>query len=294
MKTKIFMLVMLAVTSANAQKLGGLTPDIVKTLASVQGKFAVGIYDLQRGDTLFINPDTIFHAASTMKTPVMIELYRQAEAGKINLDDNIVITNEFKSIVDDSPYKLEVGDDSDSVLYKQLGSTKTVRELIRLMITVSSNLATNILIELADANQVMATMESIGANDIRVLRGVEDIKAFRQGLNNRVSARDLVTVFRALAEGKLVHNDATQEMIGILSDQQFNSIIPALLPKDVRVAHKTGNITGIEHDTGIVFLPNGRSYVLVLLSKDIADPKAVQHAFAQVSKQVYDYFVRGN
>ena len=284
------MLIILGVTSAQAQKLSGITSDIVKILDGVEGCFAVGVYDLQHQDKLFINPDTVFHAASTMKTPVMIELFRQADAGELRLESEVTITNEFKSIVDGSPYTLEVGDDSDSVLYNQLGSKKTVRELVRLMITVSSNLATNILIELADAKKVMATMKSISANDIRVLRGVEDTKAFNLGMNNQVTARDLVTLFRTLAEGKLANKQSTDEMINILADQKFNSIIPVLLPSGTRVAHKTGSITGVEHDTGIVFMPDGRSYIIVLLSKQLSDAKVGKRTLAQVSKRVYEYF----
>jgi len=229
-----------------------------------------------------------------MKTPVMIEIYKQAEAGKFNLDDEIIITKEFKSIVDGSAYSLDAGDDSDSALYQLVGSKKTIRELVTLMITVSSNLATNILIELVDAKNIMATMKSIGANDIRVLRGVEDIKAYRQGLNNQVTARDLVTIFRALAEEKFTDPEATAEMINILSEQKFRSIIPALLPSGTCVAHKTGSITGVEHDSGIVFLQDGRSYVVVLLSKNLTDAKAGKHALAKVSKRIYDFFVKGN
>ncbi|HEY5614658.1 MAG TPA: serine hydrolase [Bacteroidota bacterium] len=288
------MLVLLAITSAQSQKLSDIAPNIVKALNSTQGTFAVGIYDLQRHESFFINPDTVFHAASTMKTPVMIEIYKQAEAGNFKLDDEIIITKEFKSIVDSSAYSLDAGDDSDSALYQLAGSKKTIRELVTLMITVSSNLATNILIELVDAKNVMATMKSIGANDIRVLRGVEDIKAYRQGLNNQVTARDLVTVFKALVEEKFTDQEATAEMMNILSEQKFRSIIPALLPSGTRVAHKTGSITGVEHDSGIVFLPDGRSYVVVLLSKNLVDAKTGKHALANVSKRIYDFFVRGN
>ena len=284
----------LFITTLRAQRLSDLTPEILANLNAVQGRFAVGVYGLARGESLFINPDTVFHAASTMKTPVMVELFKQAYEGRFILDDSIVVKNEFHSIVDGSSYELEVSDDSDSLMYRRIGTKMTIRALLHEMITVSSNLATNILIELVDARNVMTTMQSMGANDIRVLRGVEDIKAYRQGLNNSVTARDLVTIFRFIAERKIVHESACKEMIDILCKQKFRDVIPALLPVNTRVAHKTGSITGVEHDSGIVYLPNGEAYVVVLLSKNLSDPKAGKQALAEVSKRIYDYFAKGN
>ncbi len=288
------MVILLAVQNSSAQRLSDLLPEIVSKLNSEEGKFAVGVYDLQKRENIFVNPDTVFHAASTMKTPVMIEVFKQAGEGKFKLDDSFLVKNEFHSIVDGSTYQLDASDDSDSSMYQRVGTKARVRELLYHMITVSSNLATNILIELVGAPNVTATMRSLGANDMQVLRGVEDGKAFRQGLNNTVTARDLVTIYMALASGNVVGPDACKEIIDILSKQKFHDIIPALLPSGVRVAHKTGSITGVEHDSGIVFLPNGRSFVLVLLSKNLKDAKAGKQVLAEVSKRVYDFFSRGS
>ncbi len=284
----------LAIHSAAEQKLSDLVPEIATELHSIKGTCAVGVFDLQTQDHLFINPDSVFHAASTMKTPVMIEVFKQAKEGKFRLTDNIVVKNEFHSIVDGSPYRLDVSDDSDSLVYQRVGTNMTIRDLVYEMITVSSNLATNILIELVGAEKVTATMRSLAANDIKVLRGVEDGKAFQRGLNNVVTARDLLTVYRSLASNSVVDAEACSEMIKILSDQKFHDIIPALLPPGTKVAHKTGNITGVEHDSGIVYLPNGRSYVIVLLSKNLQDAKAGKQFLAGVSKRVYDFFIRGS
>jgi beta-lactamase class A len=294
MRTVMLMVGILAAATPQAQKLTDLTPRILGKLQSVPGRFAVGVYDLQRNESLYINPDTLFHAASTMKTPVMIEVYKQAREGKFRLDDKLQVKNEFHSIVDGSTFALDAGDDSDSIMYKRLGSRMTIRELVVHMITVSSNLATNLLIELVDAKRVMETMRSLGIDDLKVLRGVEDGKAFRQGLNNVVTARDLVTVFRSLESNKIVDREACREMTKILSDQKFKDIIPALLPPGVRVAHKTGSITGVEHDSGIVYLPNGKSYVVVLLSKNVTDAKAAKRTMAEVSRLLYDFFSKGN
>ena len=160
------------------------------------------------------------------------------------------------------------------------------------MIIVSSNFATNLIIELVDAKNVSATMQQLGTKDIHVLRGVEDGKAFAKGMNNTITAHGLMILFEKMAKGETVTPAASQAMIDILLDQKFNDIIPAELPAGVKVAHKTGSITGVHHDSGIIFLPNGKKYVLVLLSKNLKDEKAAIKAMAKVSKLIYEFVSR--
>jgi beta-lactamase class A len=264
---------------------------IVEILAQTTGDFAVAFKNLKNGDTLFINADNIFHAASTMKTPVMIELYRQAEAGNFTMDDYLIITNEFKSIVDGSAYTMDVNNDSEDELYAKIGSKITIRELIYQMITSSSNLATNILIELAGADEVTRSMRALGAADIVVLRGVEDLKAFDLGMNNTTTAYDLLLIMETIATGSSVSAKASAAMEKILLDQHFNAIIPAKLPANVKVAHKTGSITGVQHDSGIIILPGGDKYILVLLSKNLEDENRAVELMSQVSLLVYEFVV---
>lgn len=268
-----------------------LSDAILAEQAKSKGVFAVAFKDLSTGETLFINEKMNFHAASTMKTPVLIEVYKQADAGKFSLQDSILIKNEFKSIVDGSAYSLSPADDSEQNLYQQLGKKRTLADLVYDMIIVSSNLATNIVIELVDAKNVTQTMRSLGANEIQVLRGVEDQKAFDQGLSNTTTAFDLMVIFEAMANGEVVSKNASEEMISILLDQRFNEIIPAHLPKEVKVAHKTGSITGVHHDSGIVMLPDGRKYVLVLLSKELENFDAGTASMATVSQFIYSYMM---
>lgn len=249
---------------------------------------AVAYYDIGSGHELLINPDTSFHAASTMKVPVMMEIFRQAESGKLSLDARIAIKNDFKSIVDGSHYSLTADSDSEQSLYARAGQTETIRELMRLMITVSSNFAANILIERVGPDRVMDLMRSIGANNIRVLRGVEDGKAFEKGLNNTTTARDLMIILRRIAEHRAVSRKACDEMIDIMLDQKFNEGIPANLPRDVRVSHKTGSITKINHDAAIVYPPNRKPFVLVVLTRGIEDEKRSHKLIAQISRLVYD------
>ena len=266
-----------------------LKKQIETQLSTQEGIFAVAFKDLQTGKAVLINAHEKFHAASTMKTPVLIEVYKQAAAGTLSLSDSILVKNEFTSIVDGSTYSLSIEDDSEQLLYSLHGKKRTLAELTYDMIIVSSNLATNIVIELVDAKKITQTMRDLGANDIQVLRGVEDSKAYEQGLNNSTTAFDLMLIFEQLALGKAVNQDASKAMIRILLDQKFNEIIPAQLPQDVKVAHKTGSITGVQHDSGIVFLPDGRTYVLVLLSKNLTDPETAVKSMATVSKMIYDH-----
>ena len=250
---------------------------------------AVAYWNLADGEQVFIKGDERIHPASTMKVPVMMEVFRQAEEGTLALDGRIRLKNDFESIADGSRFALKVADDSELTLYRHLGEERTVRELVRLMITESSNLATNLLIERVTAARVSELMRSMGAGDVRVLRGVEDNRAFERGLNNETTARGLATILRQLAARRVVSVKASEEMLAILRDQKFNEGIPAGLPAGVPVAHKTGSITAIAHDAAIVE-PRGRSpYVLVVLTRGIKDPAKAHELIARVSRAVYEH-----
>jgi beta-lactamase class A len=274
---------------SNRMTLHKLKDQVNAKLAEQPGNFAVAFKDLTTGETLLINEQEYFHAASTMKTPVMIEVYKQAAAGAFSLNDSFVLKNEFKSIVDSSIFNLNGDDDSEKELYRHLGEKRTLYNLVYDMIIMSSNLATNTVIELVNANNVTKTMRQLGAKHIQVLRGVEDSKAFAKGFNNVTTANDLMVIYEKMARGEIVDSASSQAMIKILLNQQFNEIIPARLPKEVKVAHKTGNISHVQHDSGIVFLPNGRKYVLVLLSKNLQQEDQAIKMMADVSEMIYKY-----
>jgi beta-lactamase class A len=247
--------------------------------------------DLASGDTLFLNADTSFHAASTMKVPVMIELFRRANTGSFRMDQGLLMVNQFASIVDGSPYSLDVGSDSDSTLYHRIGQRVRVDTLLRLMITRSSNFATNTLITLVGADAVTRSMRSLGAQRIQVLRGVEDGKAFEKGLNNTTTARDLAIILRAIEEGRAGSPAATHEMLAILLAQEFNEKIPAGLPPGTRVAHKTGEITAVSHDAAIIYPTGRKPYVLVVLTRGIADGTRSSKLIADISAIMYAHNV---
>jgi len=219
-----------------------------------------------------VNPDLRFHAASTMKLPVLLELGRRVDAGEMRWTDSIPVKNSFASIVDRSPYSLDPREDGDTTVYGALGTRLSLLQLAQRMIVRSSNLATNLLIERLDATRVTATIRRLGADSMLVLRGVEDGKAYAQQLNNTTTARDLATLLLALARGRALRPGTTAELLGILEAQEYNDGIPAGLPPATRVAHKTGWITATWHDAALVY-PAGdaRPYALVILSRGIPE-----------------------
>ncbi|MBO6574793.1 MAG: serine hydrolase [Rhodothermales bacterium] len=252
---------------------------------------AVSIRDPHRGLDFDRNGDRLFHAASTMKVPVMIEVFRRVEEGAWSLDDSLVVRNSFSSIVDGSTYA--IGDDSDDTIYGLLGRPMAVRELVTNMIVVSSNLATNLLIDELGAETVQATSEALGTTHMRTLRGVEDLKAFEQGLSNQATSEDLATLMLTLMEGHAVSRRADAEMVDILKAQEFNEMIPAGLPPDAQAAHKTGQITAIHHDAAIVYPEEGEPFVLVILIEGLADDTQSAELGAALTRAVYAH-LRGD
>jgi beta-lactamase class A len=260
---------------------------IESRIAASHSDVAIAFRTLDGKSEFFYHADDPFHAASTMKVPVMIELFHQVQEGKLQLTDEITIHNEFHSIVDGSVYKLDPADDSEIALYTATGETRTILQLCELMITVSSNFATNLLIEKLGVENIRATTLSLGATGMNVLRGVEDQKAFDKGLNNTTTARALEILMTAIAGGKAVNPDSSHQMLQILERQRFNEGIPAGLPPGTRVAHKTGEITKIHHDAAIVYAP--RPFVLVILVRGLADIKDSSAVMSDITRLLYQF-----
>jgi len=283
----LFVVSLLGCSGAFAQdaKLAAAQVAIQQRITASGADVAVYFKTLDGKAEWSVRPDDVFHAASTMKIPVLIDLYRQVQRGKLKLDDKIVVKNEFPSIVDGSVYKLSVADDSEATLYKAEGQTRTLRELSELMITVSSNFATNLIIEKLGVENIRATVHALGADGVVVLRGVEDGKAFEKGLNNTATARGLAVLLEAIAKETAVDAASSQEMIAILKRQKFNEGIPSGVPSGISVAHKTGEITKIHHDAAIVFA--NRPYVLVILVRGLADIKQSAALMAQINRELY-------
>lgn len=246
---------------------------------------AVSYRDLNTGAELHRNERAVFHAASTMKVPVMLGIFEAISRGELRLDQPVRVHNEFTSIFDGSKYSLEAREDSDKELYERIGSELPLENLVRRMIVRSSNLATNIVIEFVGAKRIMALMREIGATDIQVLRGVEDDKAYHAGMNNTTTSRDLMHILRTLGERRALSAEASAAMIDILLAQEFNDGIPAGLPGGTRVAHKTGSITAIAHDAALVM--GDQPYVLVVLTKGFAKTEDAERVMAEISRAVW-------
>lgn len=275
--------------AASGQEATALRAALAARIARVPAR-AVGLYyrSLARPDSILIGANARLHAASTMKVPVMIQLFRDVDAGLLRLDDSIPVRDSFPSLVDGSPFSVGKEDDSDSTLYARIGGRASLRELLELMITRSSNLATDLLIERVGAERAQRTARSLGAWSIQVLRGVEDDKAYRAGLNNTTTARDLGALLGAIASRRAASGSSCDSMLAILGRQEFNEGIPAGVPPATRVAHKTGWIGEVVyHDAAIVYPSNGSPYVLVVLTGGIKEDSVAHNLVADLSRLVY-------
>jgi len=242
-------------------------------------------------DSALVKPDVRMHAASTMKVPVLIQLVLDDAGGRLHLTDSLEVTNAFTSIVDGSAYALDPGSDSDSTLYGRVGERVRVLDLAELMVTWSSNLATNVLIREVDAARVTATMRGLGADSIEVLRGVEDMPAFEAGLSNTTTARDMGVIMSALGWGRVGGAEASAAMLDILARQHFREMIPAGVPAGTRVANKGGWITGIRHDVAVVFPEGHPPYALVVLTRGFEDVTDAEATAARVSRIVHAHHI---
>jgi beta-lactamase class A len=276
-----------AVTAAS-QQAGGLSTTLQARIARAPAR-GVGLYyrSLVRPDSILIDANLRFHAASTMKLPVMIQIFRDADAGLLRLDDSLTVHTAFPSLVEGA-FVVGKEDDSDSTLYAVVGRNRSVRDLLELMITRSSNLATDILIERVGADRAQRTARALGAWSIQVLRGVEDGAAYRAGLNNTTTARDLGVLLEAIATGRAATRASCDSMLAILGRQEFNEGIPAGVPPDTRVAHKTGWIGEVVyHDAAIVYPRGAGNYVLVVLTGGIKEDSVAHNLVADLSRLVY-------
>ena len=254
---------------------------------------AVAVQELETGAFIHINADESFHPASTMKVPVMMEVFHQASQGLFSLNDLLKIVNSFTSIADGSKYSLDIIDDSETSLYARISESESLQELTRLMIVRSSNLATNILIEKVGVQPINAFLQELGIQGVTVARGIEDKAAFRLGINSSATARGLTQMMTLIAEGKVVSKEASQQMIEIMLGQEFNESIPALLPKSVKVAHKTGWTGEFYHDTGIIFSESRKPYAISILTHGFPENNEEEaHAcMAEISKMVFEQIV---
>lgn len=290
-RSKFFAFVLLlCATLVNAEDL----QEKVNARMKEFGAESVGIFcEKSDGHVFTYNADGIYHAASTMKIPVMMEVFHQVETGKLSLDQPMVVKNEFASIADGSLFALNPADDSDAELYKHVGEPVSLRELVFRMITKSSNLATNTILQIVKPENVRALTKEIGAKDIFVLRGVEDQKAFDAGKVNTTSARALAICLKTIMDAKYFNDDSRKQMFTILQSQEFRAGIPNGIHADERnliVANKTGSITAVSHDAAIIRDAAGGTSILVILTKGVKEDAEGEKLIAAIAGDIWDYF----
>ena len=255
---------------------------------------AAALYDYQTGQSWNFDGGRWFHAASTIKIAVLACTYEVLRERGLTPSEPLQVRNRFFSVVDGSPFETLPTRDSDPEVYAAIGQSMSVGDIARHMITVSSNLATNVLVDFVGVPAARRVLAEANISGIDLVRGVEDDRAFDAGISNRVTADGLVQLLRAIVDGRFGREGQTDEMIGILSAQAFNSGIPAGLPPAVRatarVAHKTGEISTATHDAGVVFPPpQGRPpYVLAVLTGTGSDTVDRFEPIARISARAFE------
>ena len=251
---------------------------------------AVAAYDFEHHTTWSLNPARWFHAASTIKVPVLLAVYEGIENHRFEPYSRVHVRNRFYSLADGKPYRVSKEVDANAVVHEAIGHMLTVHELAEHMIVTSSNLATNLLLDLVGVEAAREAIARLHLGGIDLRRGVDDEAAWAAGINNRVTAAGLCDAMRLIEEGKAISTEASKAMLDILHQQRFRSGIPAGLPEEARVAHKTGEISTVAHDAGIVYLDGRDAYVVVILTEWEADVTGRrQETIARISRAVYEY-----
>ena len=268
-----------------------LAREIEALLDTVRDSVTVGVafLDLESGRTLELGARRVFHSASTMKVPVLYALARRIDTGQMSASTPILVSRTFRSVLDGSPFSLD--EDTDAELFEFEGATLPAVRIAHGMITVSSNLGTNLLLGVIPPSEVQGHLEAMGAGGplgMQVRRGVSDIPAFNAGFSNETTAAGYLRVLQMVATCEQVSRASCQLMHEILEDQKYRDEIPAGIPAGVRVGNKTGSITRILHDGAIVW-PEGRApYLLVILTEGFTEDAAGSPLMAEISRRVWD------
>ena len=249
---------------------------------------AVAVYDTESHVSFRRHADRWFHAASTIKVAILLGVFESIHHGWLLPQSRLHVRNRFFSAVDGMPFRVAADRDANSEVHSSIGKTMRVADLARHMIATSSNLATNLLLDLVGLDTVQRSLDQFGIEGIDIRRGVEDERAFEQGINNRVTADGLVHLLRIIADERAFSPELSREMLDILHAQKFKNGIPARLPAAVRVAHKTGDISTIAHDAGVVYPPDRKPYVISVLTEWDPDASRRSATIAEASHAVYE------
>jgi len=243
------------------------------------GVLGAGIKDLTTGETLFLNAGTLFPQASSIKIPVLLELFRQAQAGQLKLDDRVDIRKSQMA-----------GGSGVLQRFSDGGSALSLRDLAVLMIVLSDNIATNILIDRAGMPAINENLRRLGLTETRLQRRMLDVEAQRADRENISTPREMVSLLEQLHLGKALDAGHTSAALEILKYPK-ESALRRGLPAGVQVAHKPGGLPGVACDSGIVFLP-GRPYVISVMTTYNRDAESAGRAITEISRRVFEYFER--
>jgi beta-lactamase class A len=272
-----------------------LTSQIAK-IEEDSGAKAIGValHDAETGLELHYKADRWFHAASTIKVPILLGVFAAIDRGDLLPHSRVHVRNRFLSVVEGVPFRVESGRDANSAVHNAIGKMMRVDELAYHMITTSSNLATNLLLGVIGPDSVNRTLKELDVDDgIELKRGVEDELAFDKGISNMVTADGLLRILVLLSEGKAFSPALSRRMMDILHGQEFNQGIPARLPKGARVAHKTGEISTVAHDAGVIYLPKRKPYGLVILTEWAPEGTGRSRTIATISHTIYEFLTQG-
>ena len=263
----------------------------IEKIEKASGARAIGValHDTETGFEFRYNADRWFHAASTIKVPILLGVFAAIDRGDLLPHSRVHVRNRFLSVVEDVPFRVESGRDSNSAVHNAIGKMMRVDELAYHMITTSSNLATNILLGVIGPESVNQALRDLKVDEgIELKRGVEDELAFDKRINNMVTADGLMRILVLLSEGKAFSPALSRRMMDILHGQEFNQGIPARLPKVARVAHKTGEISTVAHDAGVIYLPKRKPYALVVLTEWDPSASGRSRTIASISHTIYE------
>ena len=247
---------------------------------------AVAVHDLESGWRFSLRADRWFHAASTIKVALLLAVFRAADESRLRLDDSLHVRNRFFSAADGSPFHLNRDSDAMPELYQVIGRTAKISALVEGMISSSSNLATNLLLDFLGVEYARNVLCDAHVEGVELRRSVEDHAAHERGINNEVTANGLVTLLSAV-RGDFLSSESKEQAIRILLQQRFKSMIPAGLPAHAAVAHKTGEISTACHDMGIVYLPEREPYIAVILTEFNSEREGRRETVAAISEVIY-------
>jgi beta-lactamase class A len=235
-----------------------------------------------------IEPDHRHYSASIMKLPILVAAHRRAERGEVDLDRMVPVHDDLDSVVPGVRFRVDPGEDSDPETWAALGHDVRLRSLVERMVTVSGNLATNLVLEHVGLTEVAAVLADAGCSErTQVVRGIEDYAARDAGTDNLVTADDLSLLMVALAEGRLAGASATDACEQTLLAQTYRDGIPAGLPGDLVVSNKTGWIDGVNHDVALVRAPGLPPVGLTVLVTAPGTPAEREAGIARITRAVW-------